>query len=39
MNNLAKNLGRSEKWKQMYSDFARYEENYNAPSLEKYLGG
>ncbi|MCQ2229266.1 MAG: hypothetical protein MJZ13_05930 [Bacteroidales bacterium] len=39
MNNLAKSLGRSEKWKQMYSDFAQYEENYNALSLEKYLGG
>lgn len=38
MQKIAKAVGRTEKWNQIYKDFTRFEEGYESPSLEKYLG-
>lgn len=38
MQNIADGVGQKERWKQIYKDFTHFEENYDAPSLEKYLG-
>lgn len=36
--NIAEAVNRQERFDQLYKDFTRYEDNYEAPSLEKYLG-
>ena len=38
MQNIAKAVNRQKGFEQLYNDFTRYEDNYEAPSLEKYLG-
>lgn len=35
---IARATNRQERFNQMYDDFTRYEENFEAPSLEKFLG-
>lgn len=35
---IAKSVNRQDKFEQINKDFTRYEDNYEAPSLEGYLG-
>lgn len=38
MKKIAETVGRNEKWNQINKDFTHFEEGYESPSLEKYLG-
>lgn len=38
MQKIAKAVDKTEKWNQIYKDFTQFEEGYESPSLEKYLG-
>lgn len=38
MQKIARAVNKTEKWNQIYKDFTQFEEGYESPSLEKYLG-